>query len=211
LSETNKLLFWASKVVAKFVKSVERLEVLISCALAALKSEPKCVEPPTCRRLGDVADYLCMLEPKIVSSIRKVLDYRAKVLEALAVFESYATWKKQLLAVYVERYGSGRFKVKRVKREGGRYQVYLVFETYADSKTVVVEDPNALEQFKKYIEAKRAARATLEHYMALLRKLAKVEDPLAQKAARILRREALALRKKVRSLERFSTARKQSF
>ena len=150
-----------------------------------------------------------MLDPKIVKSIMKVLDYRAKVLEALAEFESYAMWKKQLLAVYVERYGPGMFRILRVRRGGDKYDTYLVFK-YADSKTVVVEDANAVEQFKKYIEAKSTARATLKHYMALLRKLEEAEEPLAKKAAKVLKREALKLRKKIASLERFSTSRKQS-
>lgn len=203
----SEIRLWASKVVAKSIKSVEHLALLISCTSIVRVSGPRYIEAPSCARLGDAADYLSLLNPKLVSSIKKALDYRAKVLEALAEFELYATWKKQLLAVYVERYGSGRFKVKRVRR-GDKHQTYLVFETYADSKTVVVEDPNALKQFKKYIEAKDAARTSLGHYMAMLRKLAKAEDPLAQKATRILEREVLELRKKIRSLERFSTSRK---
>ena len=73
-----------------------------------------------------------------------------------------------------------------------------------------MEDANAVEQFKKYIEAKNTAKATLKHYMNLLRKLEKIEEPLARKAAWILKREALKLRRKIASLERFSTTEKRS-
>jgi hypothetical protein len=197
----NDVRFWASEVVAKSLRSgVERLTLLISCASLMLRS--KCVEL-SCARLGKVFDYLCLLDPKVVRSIERVLNYRANVLEALAELEQYSIWKKQMLTVYVERYGLGRFKVKKVKKKG---RTYLVFERYSDSKTIIVDDPKALDLFQKYLNVKQIARDTLNYYEGILRKLAKLDDPLVVKAVKILEREALELRKRIRALERVITA-----
>jgi len=205
----NDVRFWASEVVVKSLRSgVERLTLLISCASLMLRS--KCVELPkvvrsidSCARLGEVVDYLCLLDPKVVRSIERVLNYRANVLEALAELEQYSIWKKQMLTVYVERYGLGRFKVKKVKKKG---RTYLVFERYSDSKTIIVDDPKALDLFQKYLNVKQIARDTLNYYEGILRKLAKLDDPLVVKAVKILEREALELRKRIRALERVITA-----
>jgi len=197
----SDLKLWASNQVARALsardlgRAIESLSLLISCSVPRELLE--CT-----RKLGGLADYLLLLDQKVVLGISRALRYRYEVLKSLAELEYHSTWKRELLRVYVERYGAGRFKVKKLRR-GDRVLTYLTFETYSKpSRLYVVEDPQALKHFKSYLEVKRSARATIRYYEKLLGKLAKLGDPLARKAAKLLLKEASELRRKVRELER---------
>jgi len=207
MSYVDNIYYEASQKISKKIKIKNRsvddvirdVIFLISCYYAYKRNDSSSIK--SCiRKFSSHGDFISFLKHDVIKVLKQALDYRYKVIEALASFEYHAFSKKRIVEIYIRKYGFGRFKFKNF-----RGKIFLVYERYRDNKNIFVNDPEIIDVMRKYFENKNILKKSIEKYESFLDKLIEIQEPVSMKIAKVLKREVKDFRRRIRKLSSHSS------
>jgi len=203
----DDIYYEASQKISKKIKIKNRsvdevirnVIFLISCYYAYKKREASYIEG-CIEKFSPYDDYISFLKHDVIRILKRALNYRYKVIEALASFEYYAYAKKRIVEIFIKKHGFGRFKFKNF-----REKIFLVYERYRDNKNIFVNDPEIIDVLRKYFENKNILKKSIEEYENFLDKLLEIQEPVSAKVSKVLKREVKDFRRRIRKLSSHSS------
>ena len=204
---SDDIYYEASQKISKKIKIKNRsvdevirdVIFLISCYYAYKKREASYIEGCV-EKFWPYDDYISFLKHDVIRILKQALNYRYKIIKALASFEYYAFSKKRIVEIYIRKYGFGRFKFKNFFSK-----IFLVYERYRDNKNIFVNDPEIIDVLRKYFENKNILKKSIDEYESFLDKLLEIREPVSAKVSKVLKREVKDFRRRIRKLSSHSS------